>query len=287
MAQSQLGLILYLTGQLGEAETWCKKAIERLTQGDHQIDLGDTYFRLGLVYTSQGKFDKARISLQHALKIRRALQDEVGEAHCRNRLGRLVAERGDFGQAATLFGAAQQIFYKHKAHEGRVLVYTNRARSLVYQNQPDQTLILLDKALAAAESLADENPTGLSAHILADIYFLLAQTYLLDNDIDRAKAAADRALELVKKAGNREFMAQTQIVLAQIYARQNDLAAAKIMFKEAVSTLEKLGSVPSLIRAKSSYANFLYHQPGQMNEAEALQIEAKKEAAQLKLYLPL
>lgn len=281
IAQSHLGMILWLTGQLLEAEDWCRKAISVLDQSDNQADLAETYYRLGLIYTSQGKFNKARLALQQALKLRRDLKDETGEAHCLNSMGRVVSEQGDFEQATSLFTSAQKRFDKLGARDGLVVVYLNQGRALGYQKEPDRAISFLRKAFQVAKDIGEH-----SAYILGDIYLLIAQGSLLQDKIDLAKSAADDGLRLVEGTGNREHIAQAKVTLAQIYTRQNDLAAAEVMYKEALTLFEKVGCRPGLVRAKLNYAQFLLKNLGQTTEAVPLQREARHEAKQMELYLP-
>jgi tetratricopeptide (TPR) repeat protein len=282
IAQSHLGKILWLTGQLSEAEGWCRQAIDVLSQTDNEADLAEAYYRLGLIYTGQGKFNKARLALQQALKLRRELKDETGQAYCLNSLGHLLSERGDFAQATSLFTSVQKRFDQLGAQDGLVVVYLNRGRVLCYQQEPDKALALLRKAFQAAKDIGEH-----SAHILGDIYLLMAQGGLLQDKLDLAKAAADDALKLVEGAGNQVHIAQAKVTLAQIYTRQKDLAAAELMYKDALASFEKLGCRPGLVRAKLHYAQFLLKQLGQTIEAIPLQREAQQEAKQMELYLPV
>ena len=116
-----------------------------------------------------------------------------------------------------------------------MVLYTSRARTLLYQGQPAEALPWLTKALPLA--LKGKR----NAYYLSSIYRLLAQVSLEQNHLDRAKAAASDALKLVETAGNQEHVAAAQATLAQIYAAQGDAAAAKAMYRKALTLFEQVG----------------------------------------------
>ena len=280
VAQSQLGLILWLSGQLVEAEGWCQKAIITLSKTDHQSDLATTYYRLGQIYLSQGKFNKARIALQECLKLRRALADDIGEARCLGSLGRLVGERSDFKQAHSLFDAARERFTQSNHQEGLVEIYIQRGQLWVYEQQPAKALTILTKALETTKRI-NEGRT----HILGTIYRLLAQAHLIRGEADIAKSIADDALKLVEEAKSREHIALCQATLAEIYVVREDFRAAQIMYKDALKLFEQVGSLPGTIRTKLSYAQLLKRQ-GQAFDAATMIQDAHQAAAQIELYVP-
>ena len=281
IAQSHLGLILWLSGRLAEAETWCQQAVKNLAARDNQADLGEAYYRLGLIHTSQGKFDKARLVLQQALQIHRKAGDKLGEAYCLNGLGRLVAERGDFEQGLSLLSTAQDLFKKNGGRDGLVVVFANRGRILCDQNQPTQAMPFLTKALEIAKDIGER-----SAHIIGDIYLLIARSSLMRKKYELAQSATNDALQLVESIGNLETTAQAQSLLAQINAEQNDLSAAETMYTTALNQFKKIGCRPGLTRTQYYYAQFLRHHLGQLAEAIPFQLEAREAAKQMGLFIP-
>ena len=279
IAKSQLGLILWRTGHLAEAESWCQQAIQSLAGTEHPTQLAEAYSQLGIVYRSQGQFKKARLAWQNAQKIYGETSDQVGIGQVLNHLGHLATEMSNFEQAAELLKKALEIFKQHNARDGDLLVYLNEGRLLIYQQRPDKALPYLTKALDLAREINKH-----SAYIIGEIYRLMAQAMLGSGDVDRAKSAADDAHQLATRAGHRELAAQADLILAQIYQAQNNLTAAAAMFKNGLDLFRQVGSRPGVVRAKWHSAQFLRRQ-GQTAEAARLQGEAEVEAEAMRLYL--
>lgn len=278
-AQAHLSTILWLLGRLNEAETWGHKAVQTALKSGDEAVLAETYYRLGVVYTSQGKLSDAPILLQRALALRQKLEDVIGEAECLQELGRAAIERGDFEQAASLLPPAQQLFEQAHYQSGLVAVYTYRGRAALYQGRPEETLAIMNSALPSAMELGQR-----SVHLLSGIYLLIAQASLAVGKLNRAKAAADNGLKLVEAVGNREVVALGQAILAQVHAAQGDLAAAESFYQKALTLFEEVGSRPGLLRTQQSYAQFLERQ-GQIERATTLAQTAQAEGAKLGLHL--
>ncbi|MBI1876912.1 MAG: tetratricopeptide repeat protein, partial [Chloroflexi bacterium] len=168
--QAHLAMILWLLGRLGEAENWGQKAVQTALKSGDEAILAEAYYRLGLVYTSQGKLADAPIVLQRSLELRRKLKDAVGEADCLKELGRVALERGDFEPALASLDLAQQFFEQTQHQSGLVVVHSYRGRAALYQGRPDETLAIMNTALPPAMELGQR-----SVHLLSGIYLLIAQ----------------------------------------------------------------------------------------------------------------
>ncbi|MBE7469196.1 MAG: protein kinase [Anaerolineales bacterium] len=278
-AQTHLTVILWLLGRLNEAETWGHKAVQTALKCGDEARLAEAYYRLGLVYASQGKLADAPIVLQRALGLRRKLQDVGGEADCLKELGKIALERGEFEQGRSFLSSARQLFEQTQQQSGLVAVYTYLGRAALYQNRPDETLALMNKALPPAMELGQR-----SVHLLSGIYLLIAQASLAVGKVNRAKAAADNGLKLVEAVGNREFVALGRAVLAQVQAAQDDFPGAEVLYQQAMALFEEVGSRPGLVRTQLGYAQFLARQ-GQTDKAAALEEMARGEAVKIGLHL--
>lgn len=278
MAHSNLGMVSWLAGRLAEAEKWCLKAFNAVKDLDNQVSLSTTAYRLGLIYFSQTRLAEAETVFQQALTLRQPLGWSWGQAHCRHALGQIAVERGDFESAAAYFEAAQQLFEAVNSQGGLMVLYTSRGRMLLYQGRPAEALAWLTKALPLA--LKGKR----NAYYLSQIYRLLAQLSLKQNQLKRARAAAMDALKLVEAAGNQEHVAAAQATLAQIYAAQGDAPAAKAMYGQALTLFDRVGHRAGRLRTQVSYAQFLNEQ-GQAERAAELEQAARAEAETVGLFL--
>ncbi|MBN1219901.1 MAG: protein kinase [Anaerolineae bacterium] len=279
-AQSHLGMIYWLTGQLREAEAWYQQALTGLQHHGSETGLAEIYPRLGQVYLSQGRLGEAQSVFTQALELYQKSDHRGRQGYSLNHLGRVAVERGDFALAASEFASAQQIFEETHHRDGLRTVYANQGRMLLYQGQPDKALPLLTKALHLLSEVGRRHP-----YILSEIYLLMAQVSLAQGKIDRAKAAADDALQLVEDAENREYINLAEATLAQIYAAKGDTTAAETMYEQALVRSQQFGYQLAWLRTRSHYAQFLLEQ-GKADEAVTIQQETRAEADRIGLYLP-
>jgi len=279
IAQTHLGMILWLSGKLMEAEYWCQKAVELLENSRDQASLAGAYSRLGLVHFSRGKYSDAETMFNRSLEIRQQLDDYWGQAYSLNNLGKVATDRGHFEQALSLLQSAQLLFEKIDSNDGLMVVHANQARVLLRQQQVDAALPLLDKALHLAREIGKQSAYGIS-----DIYLLLARANLIKEKLDDAKNLTDQAMHLVEVAGNQQYLAKAHALLAQINAAQNNPAAAEEAYQKAIALFRRVNSRSALLRTQFSYAHFMAGQ-GQSEKAAKLEQQAKTDAARIGLHL--
>jgi tetratricopeptide (TPR) repeat protein len=278
-AQSHLGMISWMVGQLAEAEAWCQKSVESLRPSGDEASLAGAYNRLGLVYLSQGKLAQAHEMFDQALNRRRDLGDYWGHAYCLNNLGKVAIEQGQFEQAQTWLASAQRLFEKIESYDGLMVALTNQGRLRVRAGQAETALEPLTQARKIALDINKRSGYG-----LADIQTLLAQVALAQGELAQARALAVEALNLVETAGNREHIAMTQLTLAQIEVAEGELADATRWHQQAIEGFEQVGSLSGLLRARFSYAQALVQQ-GNNEAAASLAQTVHQEAASIGLYL--
>jgi len=223
--------------------------------------------------------DEAEEIFNRSLEIRRKLDDYWGQAYCLNNLGKIALDRGDFDQAMVVFLSAQELFEEIESLDGLLFVYTSQGRLFLRQGQTAKALKVLRQALDQAQKLSKP-----MAYAISDVYLLMAEACLQRNDLRRAKAAAQDALNLVKAAGNQEVIATAQATLARVCAAEGDNKAAETLYQQALSLFERVGSPAGLIRTQLHYARLLEEQ-GRYEEATGLEQTARAEANRLGLYL--
>lgn len=280
IAQSHLGMILWLRGQLMDAEYWCQKAVELLEDTDgNDASLAGAYSRLGLVYFARSQYGDAKVMFNQSLKIRQRLEDYWGQAYGLNNLGKVATDQGDFDQASSLLLSAEYIFDSIDSKDGLMVVFANRARVLLRQGgQADEAIPLIEKALTLANQIGKQ-----SAYGLGDIYLLMAQAQIQQQELEQARVSTDKAMHLVEVAGNQEYMAKALALQAQIYTAQGNSEQAEETFKQAISLFKRVGNPAGLLRTRLRHAQFLTVQ-GQTNGAD-LEQEARMEAARIGLHL--
>ncbi len=280
IAQSHLGMILWLRGQLIDAEYWCQKAVELLEniEGD-EASIAGAYSRLGLVYFARSQYGDAKVMFNQSLKIRQKLDDYWGHAYSLNNLGKVATDQGDFEQAISLLLSAQQLFANIDSNDGLMVVYANQARALLREGLIDKALPLLEKALYLANEIGKQSAYGLS-----DIYLLTAEAKIQDKEPNEAKLLIDRAIHLVEVAGNQEYIARSQMLLGQIYVLNGELDEAESTYHNAIALFKRVGSLSGVLQTQLNYTRLL-RQQGQSEEGAMLEQETYNEATRIGLYL--
>jgi serine/threonine protein kinase/tetratricopeptide (TPR) repeat protein len=278
-AQTHLGMITWLLGHLTQAEEWCHKAVCNLENGPERSRLAEAYNRLGLVLFTTGRFKQATEVTNHSLQLRRELGEQWGEAYCLVGLGQLETEQGQFQAAGKSFETAEKLFKEIESSDGLMVVHTEHGRMLLLQNEVEQAVFLLKKALKLAREIKKSRAYG-----LAEIYLLIAQASINLDDLSRAWNMAEDALKLVEPAGNRRSVAMAHATLAQIQAASGKREQAEQMFEQALTRLTEIGYPAGLLRTRLEYAKFLHNQ-GQTRRATAVENETRLEADRIGLYL--
>lgn len=278
-AKYHLGLVFWAMGRLDEAEDWCRQAIDTFIKHQNEERLIRAYYRLGLVYASKGEFSRSSEALNHALEIARKLNDERRQGMCLNYLGQIAAEQGKFESAWAAFIPAQELLEKINDSSGLMELHTHQAQMLLWQNQGGEALLNLTRALDHAEQ--SQTP---SAYKLTKVYLLAAQIHLNNNNLEQARLALDKALELIEDIKSLEQTAIARATLAQIHAAEGDNSTAEVLFHTSMSLFERVGSRPSLLRTRLAYARFLAAH-GRSNEASNIEQKVRREAGEIGLYL--
>lgn len=276
-ARSHLGMISWAVGHLEEAETWCQSSLDILNQEYDQDALAGVFNRLGLVYFSQGRFAEAIDLFNRALELRQESDDQWGQAYALNNLGKVAIETGDFDLAGVYLQQAETLFDEIDSHDGLTVVYTNQGRLLLRQNENMQALPILLKAFRQVRNL--DRP---SAYVLGDIYLLIAEVSLERGDLNRARPAAEEALDLAESVGNQTHIASAQALLARLNMLRGLIEEAEDAFKTALNLFETGGDKVGLLRTQWHWSRFLGAQ-GRKDEAAAVQAQVYTEAAEIGL----
>jgi tetratricopeptide (TPR) repeat protein len=274
-AESHMGMVAWLMGQLHQAKDHCRHAVSLLKTIHELGSLGSAYSRLGLVYFSLGRLTEAEEMFNHSMGPRRALNDLWGEGFLTVNLGRIALERGAFDRAENLLDKAQQIFEKIESQLGLMVARTNQGQLLLRRGQPQQALPLLIEAAAIAKHIGKFSGYGMS-----EIYIFKARTHLALNDLVPAQAAAEEALRIVVAAGNQEYIAQAQLALAQIAVAQGQAAVAEEFFQKAQTLSQQIGLAACWLQTQRHYAALLMKR-GDTNKAITMMQEARQEALRL------
>lgn len=252
IAESHLGMVAWLIGELKEAQQHCQRAIELLQTSGELSLLAAAYSRMGLVCFSQGQLQNAESMFNQSLELRRSLRDLWGIGFLTTNLGRIALERGKHDLAWDLLSEAGQLFERIESQDGLMVALTNQGQALIRRGQSGQALPLLVEAAGIAKNIGKISGYGIS-----EIFIFQAQAYLNLQELKPAQKFATEALEIVTKAGNQEYIARAKLTLAEVRQAQGRAEEATSLYKDALELAEKIGCASCSIQAMHAYAKFL------------------------------
>ena len=206
-------------GNLAEAETMCLTGLE-LQQDIYGPK--HPYFALTLrilsdIYQGQGRFEKATESLERAMAIMRAVENEDAPelAPFKVDMARLLVAKGDLAQAESYFDAALSVIedsYGPK-HLYTTQVLTSVAALYVLQGRFDRAEELISRAIPIQEKIYGSNH-----HFLVPAWLALSRIHQAKGDLPRAKALLAKSLHAAEKqsdSGRLLKVLEAQVQLAR------------------------------------------------------------------------
>lgn len=218
--------------------------------------------------SQDGEHERALAYLEEA----RALQGEMDDLRRARYLFRLAVEyqeTGDYeaalrtgAQSAALFTAAEAI---------REIAAVENLTALTYADVGNTDRAMA--ALARAQELAGALPGDERA--AANFAETEARVRLAADDLDGAASAADRAIQLARRAGSQRTVADAQLAKAQVLERMGGPEEALRLYAEAVATARARGGRALVRRALAAYGDGLTR-AGRLEEATSSYQEALK-----------
>lgn len=216
----QLGRIAQLQGDLDEAESWYRRALEIRENMHYEPGVADSYHQLGMVSQLRGRLDQASLHYHRALEIRKRLDARLGIAAAYHQLGIVAQLEGKIDLAIGLYNKAREIWEKVNDIHGCLAGYHQLGTA--EQERPDFAAAeaWFRKALAIAEEYGDEPARAASYHHLG----MVAEQR---KNWPEAEAWYRRALEIRRELDDRPNMSAS-------YGQLGLLAEKKGNFEEAM-----------------------------------------------------
>lgn len=134
---SNLAMLYRTRGELDQAESMYRKAIDIHTVWEHRKSLAKDYNNLGHVYWSRGDLELAESSFRNSLGLHEMLGDEAGMADNYANLGSVYLAQGDLVKAEVMY---RQALTRNRAKHRRVKLANNYNNlGLLYQMRGELT----------------------------------------------------------------------------------------------------------------------------------------------------
>jgi adenylate cyclase len=251
----------WAAGEKEQALAHFEEGLEALGDDTEHLEAARLYQELGRIYFRLGDHERATEWARRAL----ALGDQLGIAdvvsHAYNTLGLALARAGDIDQGARFVSQSLETALAHQLGAVACRAYTNlavmystldHARSAEYSRE----------GLALAQKIGDQLQQAWLYCALAGGHCTLA------GDYDNGVRAAQAAVELDQRLGQRNHLPIPLIILAQISQCSGDYAQSECYYREALAVAEGVGEPQLLFPCYEGLAT-LAIENGDEAEAEA------------------
>ncbi len=255
-----------------DAEAAARRSLElRLRNGGSQLDIGDSYNTLGIVLSSEDRFDEAEMALQKGLDLRRANGADASTiASSWHNLGMVASDRDEFDEALADYREAlalrEKTIGEHNPEYQHSL--TNYGVTLGRAGKTAEAIPVLERSLALARDLFgdDSDNTATVQNEVGSVLhdqgrFREAIAHYRDamriNDLTMGENGAERA----KPLNN----------LASAYEDMGDYADAIPLFRESLAIRHKALAAddPMVMRADYNLGRVLT-KAGSLKEAKTV-----------------
>jgi tetratricopeptide (TPR) repeat protein len=166
-AYNEIGMLQSARGFLEEAVAAFESALEYNDNAQVRRSVSNVHYNLGIALGRLGRDEQASVHLQKAIEgYRDDLTRMPGSANIAARLGNVLAELGDFDEAAELFRRAIGLEPSEISH------YSMLARVLVIRNRYDEAIAELQKAV---EFMSGSGNEAAAAKLQRDIEQIQSQ----------------------------------------------------------------------------------------------------------------
>ncbi len=232
-----------LVGKMGKSNSAGNRGMELLKnlkkRGFSQIELyhveGAIVNAMGVLYWSQGDFDKAIELYQRFLKVSEESGNLFGIGMALNNLGGVYAHRGDIDKAIPLFKKKLAISEKLGNKVGIAMAANNLGWIYCEKKNFDKAIELYERALSIAEEL---NDTLGILHVTIN----LGSLYKDKVNYNRAFALFRKAMTIAKKLGDTQAIGAVYTDLGDIYKELNELHKSTEYLKKARAIFEELAN---------------------------------------------
>jgi tetratricopeptide (TPR) repeat protein len=199
LARREIACTAALSGQHGPAMAYYKKAMNGIAKflGKAHPEMGICWFQLGLLYESQGEYEKAEAPYKHALAIIEKTDNDIVQAGILDKLARLHMELEAELDAIPLLERLLAIKTKSPQPDlaGLIIIYNQLAEASRIWGNYEQSEQYYKKALLVTQKLrGKEHPA------VASIYQELAKLSERQRRPDEVKKYKEMADALFRRA---------------------------------------------------------------------------------------
>jgi predicted ATPase len=221
--KAKMGNIFLRKGERDESIKICTEALE-LVKNEKSKEEAFVIHVLGNVHWLSGEYDIAVEHYEKSLKIREAINDQIGIARSLHNIGMMQYWREDYQRALEYLKESQKI--SEKIQNLYFLAYCLLSTGYVYENMEEY-----DKALENYEKTLDIGEKIGSKKVMSWYYSRIAEVYFRKKDLKKAMDYCNRTFDLSTKIGAKESTGNSRGTYGMIYREQK-------MWKESIENFE-------------------------------------------------
>ncbi len=258
-ALNNLGNILQIRGDLGQAEGYFQRALSLAEEGGDKPGIADSLASLGLIEKTRGNFDVAENYHQRALLIDEELNNKAGMASQYGILGIIEQDRNNFDQAIDYQKRSLAINQELGILDGIAGDYINLG---VVENLRGNINLAEDyfkRSLEINEELGDKQSTAIALGNLGDVE-------RARGNLDAAETYYTRSVKMGKEIGAIEGIAYGFSDLGIIEEMRGNPNKAQEYYLSSLTLFDEIGSADN----KAYILRELGYLSGKLDELESV-----------------
>ncbi len=216
---SALGVFLRAVGDWEGSRLHHERALTLRRQAGDRWRLSRSLSNLSALLIDQGIWDPAHRYLNEALRLNQQYGDLDGVGLCLANLGMLALRREEWDPALHYLSKARELWTHTQLAIFLAEVLRHLAEAYLGMGKPHLALIHLREALSYAKAQGQEVEEGLT-------HLVLAETYLVLEDLERARRALEAGWARIEGKGNPFQKGRLSLTAARVALKAGELEEA-------------------------------------------------------------
>lgn len=230
---ASLALTAYRQGNFSDAKLYTIKGLARDDEAGNN-DNAIMYNAVGVVYASQGIYDKSLSYYHKALEIWQKLNMHSFSGYALNNIAIVYQKQDNFKKANAYFQQALKWFELINDQRNQALVYGNIGETYIKMGFPQKSLSYLAKTVEMCEQTQDKFQ-------LASSYYNLAYAHFeINKSPQTVKEYLDKALVLSNEVNNKEVSKDSFELYSKLHLMEDDLPQAIQYQSKSLEVKEEL-----------------------------------------------
>jgi signal transduction histidine kinase len=222
----------YKGQRLAAFEQYARAHELAIQQGD-SIQIAHTNNNIGRLFYEQGLLSRSYEYFVKARSIFTSINDSTGLGYTYQSLGNLYKSQRDYAKAEDNYLKAYYIRLDQGNPRDIMSAQVYLGRSYQESNQIKKSIQFFELADSTGHVINDEIN-------LAEIKTYLAESYLLNGDLNKAESMCNEGLAVIVRKNNIRMMPQGYHTMGQILLKKNDLVGARKYFGMSLDIAERI-----------------------------------------------